>query len=36
MATHPGRPLLVLVVEDSAEYALIVRQWLEEGKRDVD
>lgn len=27
----PNPPLQVLVVEDSPEYALIVRQWLEEG-----
>lgn len=31
MTSTFGRPLQILVVEDSPEYALIVRQWLEEG-----
>jgi LmbE family N-acetylglucosaminyl deacetylase len=33
MATRPAQPLQVLVVEDSPEYAVIVRQWLEEGEQ---
>lgn len=31
MVTNSAQPFQILVVEDSPEYALIVRQWLEEG-----